>query len=480
VRRRAAYVAGNLALTELTAALIATARGDADDDQRIAVFVALGELRAPDAFADTVELARKLDGAAGPRVIVAALRALSSIVGAHPSLPLDLGPLAAKASGYLGHADALVREAAVRIAGLARGAVSPPAVVKLVGDGSPRVRAEAFTALGRLGARDAEPLLIAAFQDADPAIHERAALALIELGGRRALEEVVGYVAGDGDDQARAHVAAHLTIAPGEAAHFLPRLDAALARLGPDDDAYEPLLAAKLELLEARAGGAASPGDVDAAIVGAFPSFEHFIKLKGFDTLVKSVRTAEALYRSTVEPGRRRSVAADRLVDEGARELRPRLAGPAAVDGAARADRAVRLRRSGRRRLGHGYQRYVGDRWKDHVEMGTAKVEVPARSLPNTLRDFQDHKRKRLDSPLSVTEWARLMVFFAVDHASGVKNLFKLPAKSGDQIIRLAHRLHTLAAVRNLVTHRAAASGATLDAFRKSYYLSFEDLAQMA
>jgi hypothetical protein len=126
------------------------------------------------------------------------------------------------------------------------------------------------------------------------------------------------------------------------------------------------------------------------------------------------------------------------------------------------------------------YQRYVGDRWKDHVEMGTAKVEVPARSLPNTLRDFQDHKRKRLDSPLSVTEWARLMVFFAVDHASGVKNLFKLPAKSGDQIIRLAHRLHTLAAVRNLVTHRAAASGATLDAFRKSYYLSFEDLAQMA
>jgi len=52
--------------------------------------------------------------------------------------------------------------------------------------------------------------------------------------------------------------------------------------------------------------------------------------------------------------------------------------------------------------------------------------------------------------------------------------------KSSDQVIRLAHRLHTLAAVRNLVTHRAAASGSTLDAFRKSYYLSFEDLAQMA
>ncbi|MBP6848653.1 MAG: HEAT repeat domain-containing protein [Kofleriaceae bacterium] len=479
VRRRAAYVAGNLALTELTAALIATARADADDDQRIAVFVALGELRAPDAFADTVELARKLDAAAGPRVIVAALRALSSIVGAHPSLPLDLGPIAAKATGYLGHADALVREAAVRVAGLARGAVSPPAVVKLVGDPSPRVRAEAFTALGRLGARDAEPLLIAAFQDADPAIHERAARALIELGGRRALEEVVGYVAGDGDDQARAHVAAHLTIAPGEAAHFLPRLDAALARLGPDDDAYEPLLAAKLELLEARAGGAASPGDVDAAIVGAFPSFEHFIKLKGFDTLVKSVRTAEALYRSTSS-----------LAD--ADQSPPIVLWMKVLENYVHAWLGQRLSTVQREptalfeyvdRVAGAwgtYQRYVGDRWKDHVEMGTAKVEVPARSLPNTLRDFQDHKRKRLDSPLSVTEWARLMVFFAVDHASGVKNLFKLPTKNGDQIIRLAHRLHTLAAVRNLVTHRAAASGATLDAFRKSYYLSFEDLAQMA
>jgi hypothetical protein len=126
------------------------------------------------------------------------------------------------------------------------------------------------------------------------------------------------------------------------------------------------------------------------------------------------------------------------------------------------------------------YQRFVGERWRDQVELGTARVDVPLRSLVNALRDFQEHKRKRLDSPLSVTEWARLIVFFAVDHPSGPKNLFKLPVKGGDQVIRLAHRLHTLAAVRNLVTHRAAASGSTLDAVRKSYYLSFEDLAQMA
>ena len=479
VRRRAAYVAGNLALVELTAALVATARDGADDDQRIAVFVALGELRVHEAFADTLELARKLPGDATPRVQVAALRALSSIVAAHPSMPLDLGPIAGRVTSLSGHADALVREAAVRVAGLARGAVAPPVLVKLATDASPRVRAEVFTALGRLGARDAEPLLIGAFQDADPAIHERAARALIELGGRRALEEVVGYVAGDGDDAARAHVAAHLAIAPGEAAHFLPRLDTALERLGPDDRAYEPLLAAKLELLEARAGGGGNPGDVDAAIVGAFPSFEHFIRLKGFDTLVKSVRTAEALYRST-----------SGLAD--ADQSPPIVLWMKVMENYVHAWLGQRLSQVQREPTAlfdyvdrvasawGAYQRFVGERWRDQVELGTAKVEVPARSLPNTLRDFQDHKRKRLDSPLSITEWARLMVFFAVDHASGVKNLFKLPAKSGDQVIRLAHRLHTLAAVRNLVTHRAAATGATLDAFRKSYYLSFEDLAQMA
>jgi hypothetical protein len=126
------------------------------------------------------------------------------------------------------------------------------------------------------------------------------------------------------------------------------------------------------------------------------------------------------------------------------------------------------------------YQQFVGRLWTDPMQVGAARVELPVRSLPNALRELQEHKRKRLDSPLSVTEWSRLMVFFGVDHASGVKNLFKLPVKTADQSVRLAHRLHTLAAVRNLVTHRATASGPTLEAFRKGYYLAFEDLAQMA
>jgi len=80
-----------------------------------------------------------------------------------------------------------------------------------------------------------------------------------------------------------------------------------------------------------------------------------------------------------------------------------------------------------------------------------------------------------------VTEWARLMVMFAVDHPStGFRNLFKLGGKSAERTIALAHRLHTLAAVRNLVTHRASAGAATLNAFRRGYYSAFEDLVALA
>jgi len=126
------------------------------------------------------------------------------------------------------------------------------------------------------------------------------------------------------------------------------------------------------------------------------------------------------------------------------------------------------------------YRSWLGGRWEDPVAVGGAKVDVPLRSVPNALRDFQDHRRKRLDSPLSITEWSRMIVFFAVDHPSGVKNLFKLPVKDAEQVVRLAHDMHTLAAVRNLVTHRSAATTATVTAFRRGYYRAFEDLAKMA
>jgi hypothetical protein len=136
-----------------------------------------------------------------------------------------------------------------------------------------------------------------------------------------------------------------------------------------------------------------------------------------------------------------------------------------------------------------GFQRWLEPKWRDPAEVGGARVDIPLRAIPNAVRELQDHRRKRLDSPLSVTEWARMIVLFAVDHPTGFKNLLRLgppqPGAAGGpsreaRTVALAHRLHTLAAVRNLVTHRASAGAATLAAFRRSYYTAFEELVALA
>ncbi len=481
VRRRAAYVVGNLELDGLAPSLIALARGDARADVRLAAFVGLAELAAPAVFDDLVALVRKEDD---PAALAAASRALAAtVLGAPPDRRLELGTLAGKLQTLLHSTDALVREAAVRLAGVARGGVPATAVAALATDPVPAVRAEALTALGRIGAVEGEAALLAAFEGPDPALHERAAEALLSVGGRRALEQVIEFVAGEGDAAARAAIAPRIVVPPPEIGHFLPRIDAALERVGVADDTYEPLLTLKVTLLEqerSAQGGPQDPGVVDAGIVEAFPSYAHLVKLRGFEQLVKSVRTAEALYHGAV------------AAPDG--DLSPPIVlWMKVLENYVHAWLSTRmsaLQRDPMPLFEHvdqlvtgawpRYSQFVGQRWQDTVQVGSAKVELPARSLPNALRELQERKRKRLDSPLSVTEWSRLMVFFAVDHPSGVKNLFKLPVKSADQSVRLAHRLHTLAAVRNLVTHRAAASAQTLEAFRRGYYGAFEDLAQMA
>ncbi len=79
-------------------------------------------------------------------------------------------------------------------------------------------------------------------------------------------------------------------------------------------------------------------------------------------------------------------------------------------------------------------------------------------------------------------EAVRVLAVAALE--SGFKNLMTVGvpgAKGGaERTVSLAHRMHTLAAVRNLVTHRASAGVATLAAFRRSYYAAFEDLVALA
>jgi len=479
VRRRSAYVAGNLGLEALAAQLADLAGAGKTPDLRLAGWVALGEMHEPAVFNRLVEAAKKESDA---RVLSAASRTLAAIIAASPE-PLHLSVLAHKLGQMLNHADPLVREAGVRLAGLGRGTVAASTIAKLAGDDAPAVRAEALTALGRLAAKESEAPLLAAFSDADPALHERAAEALLAIGGRRALDQVLDFVSGEGEPGARGQVASRLEVPPAEAGHFLPRLDNALGRLGPDDVAYEPLLALKVDLLEATRTDKdkkQTAADVDAAIAQVFPSFAHMIKLRGFEALVKSLRTAESLYHST-----------SAIPDADASP--PIVLWMKVLENYVHAWLGQRLSAMQREPVKlfdyvdqavtgawPKYRSWLGGRWEDPVAVGGAKVDVPLRSVPNALRDFQDHRRKRLDSPLSITEWSRMIVFFAVDHPSGVKNLFKLPVKDAEQVVRLAHDMHTLAAVRNLVTHRSAATTATVTAFRRGYYRAFEDLAKMA
>nr|MBA3457133.1 HEAT repeat domain-containing protein [Deltaproteobacteria bacterium] len=347
-------------------------------------------------------------------------------------------------------------------------------------DQAPSVRGAAVWALGKLADPATEPALLSAFRDDDPAVHERAATGLLRLGTPAALAQAVAFVAGDGDPTARGALAAAITITQPHAAALAPMIDIALGKVDADDPAFEPLLRMKLATA-LHAPDAAPALDVDAEITATFPSFAQLTRLSGFDQLIRSLRTAESLFHTT---GQTKDADLSPPITLWMKVLEnyvhawlgPRMAGlqrePAVLFDYV--DRVIGA-------SWPGFQRWLEPKWRDPIEVGGARVEIPLRAIPNAVRELQEHRRKRLDSPLSVTEWARLIVLFAVDHPSGFKNLMKVSTKStAERTVSLAHRLHTLAAVRNLVTHRASAGAATLTAFRKTYYTAFEDLVALA
>ena len=475
VRRRAAYVAGNLNLVELAPALVRRCAAGEPPDLRLAAYVALGELGMPGVITEVVAAIKREDD---PRVLGAASNALCA---AQPPAA-SLAGLAPRATQLLTSPERRLREAGAEIAGLLGGAVGAQLIAPLARDEAPAVRGAAVWALGKLADPATEKALLSAFDDDDPAIHERAAAGLLRLGTAASLGQAIAFVAGDGDATARGALAAGITISASHAGVLGPAIDAALAKVGADDPAFEPLLRMKLASA-AHDGGGAPAVDVDAEITAAFPSFAQLTKLSGFDGLIRSLRTAESLFHST-------GAAADadlsppitlwmKVLENYVHAwLGPRMAGlqrePAALFDYV--DRVIGA-------SWPGFQRWLEPKWRDPAEVGGARVEIPLRAIPNAVRELQEHRRKRLDSPLSVTEWARMMVLFAVDHPSGFKNLMKVGAQTkqtAEKTVSLAHRLHTLAAVRNLVTHRASAGAATLAAFRKSYYAAFEDLVGLA
>jgi hypothetical protein len=219
---------------------------------------------------------------------------------------------------------------------------------------------------------------------------------------------------------------------------------------------------------------------VDEAITALFPTWPRLSVARGFEPLAKSLRTAEMLFAAS-KGGADADLSASIVLWMKCLEgymhawLGPRMR---ALQGKPHIlfDLTDRL-------LGTSwptYQRWLGERWADPVAIGALSVEVPLRSVVNVLREFQERRLKSLDSPASVTEWSRLMLFFAVDHPSGPKNVLEIQCKDVDRGVRLAHRLQVLAQVRNAVTHRSVAGTATLEEFRRAYYAAFQDLTAMA
>ncbi|HEY6035762.1 MAG TPA: HEAT repeat domain-containing protein, partial [Kofleriaceae bacterium] len=438
VRRRAAYVAGNLGLDKLAPSLAKLIAASEPAALRLAGYVALGELAMPGVIAEVVAAVRREDD---PRVLGAASNAL---IAAQPSADA-LAPLAGRAAQLLTAPDPRMREAGAEIAGLLAGAVPAAQLVPLAADDAATVRGAAVWALGKLADPASEPALLAAFRDDDATVHERAAAGLLRLGTPGALAQAITFVAGDGDPAARGTIASAIQIPPAHAAQLAPVIEEALHKVSADDPAFEALVHLKLASF-AQAGTAAPAVDVDAEIAQAFPSFAQLTKLAGFDGLVRSLRTAESLFHTTAAqtdsdlspPITLWMKVLENYVHAW---LGPRLAG-LQRDPASLYDYVDRV-------IGGswgGFSRWIEPKWRDPAEVGGAKVEIPLRAVPNAVRELQEHRRKRLDSPLSVTEWARMLVLFAVDHPqSGFRNLFRLSAKSNERTIALAHRLHTLA-----------------------------------
>jgi len=476
VRRRSVYVVGNLNLAELAPQLVKRCAHTEPPDMRLAAYVALGELGMPGVAGDVVATIKREDD---PRVLGAASNAL---VASAPDAQVIAG-LAPRASQLLAAPEPRLREAGAEIAGLLGGAVAASAILPLANDDAPAVRGAAVWALGKLADPSTEKALLAAFKDDDPAVHERAATGLLRLGTPAALAQAIRFVAGDGDPTARGTLAAAITISRPHAAELAPTIDEALEKTDADDPAFEPLLRMKIATAEL-ADESAPAVDVDGEITKLFPSFAAMTKLSGFDTMIRSLRTAESLFLST---GQAKDADLSPPITLWMKVLEnyvhawlgPRMAGLQREPGVLfdYVDRVI----GG---SWQGFARWLEPKWRDPADVGGARVEIPLRAVPNCVRDLQEHRRKRLDSPLSVTEWARLMVLFAVDHPTGFKNMFKLGGKehktTAERTVSLAHRLHTLAAVRNLVTHRASAGAQTLAAFRRSYYSAFEDLVTLA
>lgn len=480
VRRRAAYVVGNLRLTSLVPALAELAqRDDKLVDSRIAAFISMRDIAPADALGSVVALFRREED---PAALVPASRAIAGAAGRATGRP-GLEHLSGKVEKLLADADPRKREAGARIAGLGAGA-KLSSVMARAGDPSSKVRETALYSLGKMmagGMDDAsavEDVLGNALDDPDEGMRERAAEALLIAGGERALGLLLNYVSGESDAEARASVAQRLQVPAPLRSKLRPAVDQALSRMESSDPVWEHLCLLKMSLFtEPQQQGGAAPAPVDDDIAKLFPMWRRLSAVAGFAPLARSLRTAESLYR-TIGSG-------------DADPSPPVILWMKTLEGYVHAWLSGRLAQKQNQLLWDHvehlagsvwptYQRWLAQRWPESVDIGGLRVEVPLRTVPNALKELLERRQKRLDSPLSVTEWARLLVLLGVDHASGAKNIVAINSRNAEQVVKVAHRLCVLAGVRNIATHRQAPSVQTVEAFRRAYYMGFEDVTGLA
>ena len=481
VRRRAAYVAGNLHAQGRVPDLVRLARDETDHaDQRIAAFVALAEIPGGARLADLVFLWNREED---PAALGAATRAIEHALHGAPVSgegPPSLDRLHGRLKKLVKSKDGRVRAAAARLSAVSPGGVPAESLVALADDAAPRVREQAVTALGRASDPLAEPALIRALGDADAAVQERAAEALLALGSAMALTNVLQFVSRTHDHDAALRVVSRLSVPRADTATFLTALGDALARTGHDQPTFEPLLALKVASLEATRPSTVSRASIESDIAEVFPAWPRLAAVRGFEPLARTLRTAEMLHASATG-----SAEADHSA--------PIVLWMKCLEGYMHAWLAPRMKalqqepRTLWELVDHvvggawpSYQSYLHERWTDPVKIGSLSVEVPLRSVVNALRDFQDRRPRSSDSPASVTEWSRMMLFFAVDHPAGPRNVLRVASKDTERVVRLAHRLQVVAQVRNAVTHRQVASADTLVEFRRVYYSAFEELTGLA
>ncbi|MEZ4339796.1 MAG: HEAT repeat domain-containing protein [Sandaracinaceae bacterium] len=472
VRRRAAYVAGNLHAAGLVPALVELARGATEDPSaRVAAFVGLAEIGSAERLADLVHLVNREDD---PDALGAAARAIERSAAGGSRDPL--GRLADRVPKLLASEDARVRAAGARVAGLTDG-LSLAQVAPLVEDAAPRVREQAVGAIARLGGEGAEALLASALDDADAVVQERAAEGLLGLRHAGATRAVLDWFGRTDDADLVDRLAARIELPPEADDSMVAALDGAIGHVAPDRPAYERLLELKIRALTGQRPSRAGGVDVDRAILERFPTWARLSTVRGFSPLARSLRTAELLYEMTAsDADQSGAIVLFSKSLEGYLHawLSPRLADlvrrPSELH-------AVADRLTGS--AWPSYQRWLARRWKDAAVIGDLEVQLPLRSAIHALRDLRDG-RQHFDSPRSITEWARMMLFLAIDHPTGPKNLLEVGSSDAEHVVKVAHRLQVLAHVRNAVTHRTVAGRPVVEGFRGVYYPTFEDLTSMA